>query len=138
MPLVGKRQALRAVFLLTTFGVLLSGCSLPWQRSDAPEPIVVPQLPPTPAPAPAPVRTVDDTAVEPPPQVVIDEQVGTVSAVGDGVKSEPGIAARMFSSLARENINIDLISTSNLMITCVVRRNELESAVRAVHREFME
>ncbi len=73
MPLVGKRQALRAVFLLTTFGVLLSGCSLPWQRSDAPEPIVVPQLPPTPAPAPAPVRTVDDPTVEPPPPVVIDE-----------------------------------------------------------------
>ena len=71
-------------------------------------------------------------------RVVIDEQVGTVSVVGDGVKSEPGIAARMFSSLARENINIDLISTSNLMITCVVRRKELESAVRAVHREFME
>lgn len=71
-------------------------------------------------------------------RMVVDESVGTVSAVGDGVQSEPGIAARMFSALARAGINIDLISTSNLMITCVVGRDQLEDGVRAVHREFLE
>jgi aspartate kinase len=71
-------------------------------------------------------------------RIVIDQEVGTVSAVGDGVQSEPGIAARMFGSLAREKINIDLISTSNLMITCVIPRARLDDAVRAVHREFLE
>ncbi len=71
-------------------------------------------------------------------KVVVDTDVGTVSTVGDGVQSSPGIAARMFSSLARENINIDLISTSNLMITCVVPKDQLENAVQAVHREFLE
>ena len=68
----------------------------------------------------------------------MDEEVGTVSAVGDGVQSEPGIAARMFRALADEGINIDLISTSNLMVTCVVQRVQLDAAVRAVHREFLE
>jgi aspartate kinase len=71
-------------------------------------------------------------------KLVIDEKVGTVSAVGDGIQNEPGIAARMFSALAQEDINIDLISSSNLMLTCVVPRDRLEDSVRAVHREFLE
>jgi aspartate kinase len=71
-------------------------------------------------------------------RIVIDTKVGTVSIIGDGVRGEPGIAARMFGALARENINIDLISTSNLMVTCVVPLDRLDDAVRAVHREFLE
>jgi aspartate kinase len=71
-------------------------------------------------------------------QVVVNEDVGTISLVGEGVKREPGIAARMFRALAREGINIDLISTSNLMITCVVAKAFVDDAVRAVHREFLE
>jgi aspartate kinase len=58
--------------------------------------------------------------------------------VGEGVQREPGIAARMFAALAKGDINIDLISTSNLMITCVVARDQVGDAVRAVHREFLE
>jgi aspartate kinase len=54
------------------------------------------------------------------------------------VQRESGIAGRMFSALAREEINIDLISTSNLMISCVVAQDSLEQAVQAVHREFLE
>ncbi|MBN1441128.1 MAG: aspartate kinase [Planctomycetes bacterium] len=71
-------------------------------------------------------------------RVVIDDQVGTVSIVGDGIQSDPSIAARMFSSLAKEGINIDLISSSNLMLACAVPKKRLEDAVRAIHREFLE
>jgi len=71
-------------------------------------------------------------------KLLVDEEVGTVSVVGEGVQRESGIAGRMFSSLAREEINIDLISTSNLMISCVVAEDSLEQAVQAVHREFLE
>ena len=71
-------------------------------------------------------------------EVHIDRDVGTVSVVGEGVQREAGIAGRMFKALAEEGINIDLISTSNLMISCVVSQDCLEKAVQAVHREFLE
>lgn len=71
-------------------------------------------------------------------RAVVDENVATISVVGEGVQREPGIAARMFSALAASGINIDLISTSNLMITCVVPKDRAEDAVRAVHAEFFE
>ena len=70
--------------------------------------------------------------------VVIDSEVGTVSVVGEGVQREPGVAGRMFGALARASVNIDLISTSNLMITCVVSKSDLDRAVQAVHEEFLE
>lgn len=71
-------------------------------------------------------------------KVIVDQGVGTVSVVGEGVQRESGIAGRMFTALAEEGINIDLISTSNLMISCVVAEDLLEKAVQAVHREFLE
>jgi len=71
-------------------------------------------------------------------RAVVDESVATVSLVGEGVQREPGIAARMFSRLGEKGINIDLISTSNLMITCVVPKDRAEDAVRALHDEFVE
>jgi aspartate kinase len=71
-------------------------------------------------------------------EMIVDESVGTVSVVGEGVQRETGIAARMFAALGRGGVNIDLISTSNLMITCVVAEDQLEDAVRAVHAEFLE
>jgi aspartate kinase len=71
-------------------------------------------------------------------RVVIDEKLATVSLVGEGVKREPGIAARMFTALADEQINIDLISTSNLMLTCVIPEEHAQTAVRSLHREFFE
>ncbi|MCH2366480.1 MAG: aspartate kinase [Planctomycetes bacterium] len=71
-------------------------------------------------------------------KVIGDQGVGTVSVVGEGVQRESGIAGRMFKALAEEGINIDLISTSNLMISCVVAEEFLEKAVQAVHREFLE
>jgi aspartate kinase len=56
--------------------------------------------------------------------------------VGEGVEREPGVAAKAFSALAAQGINIDLISTSNLMITCMVPRNRVDDGVRALHRVF--
>ena len=69
-------------------------------------------------------------------QSLIDENIGTLSLVGEGVQREPGIAARMFAALADQGINIDLISTSNLTITCVIPRDQVEEGMRAVHRVF--
>ena len=71
-------------------------------------------------------------------RLVVDENVATVSLVGEGVQREPGIAAGMFTALAESGINIDLISTSNLMITCVVPEDRVEDAVRALHKKFLE
>ena len=69
-------------------------------------------------------------------RLLLDENIGTVSVVGEGVHREPRVAARTFSALAAQNINIDLISTSNLMISCVVPRDRVDDAVRALHHEF--
>jgi aspartate kinase len=69
-------------------------------------------------------------------QALVDEEIGTVSVVGEGVHREPGIAARAFAALAAQGINIDLISTSNLMITCVVPRDRVDDGVRALHDTF--
>ena len=69
---------------------------------------------------------------------VVDEDLATVSLVGEGVHREPGIAARMFTALAEKEINIDLISTSNLMLTCVIPEGQAEAAVQSLHGEFFE
>lgn len=59
-----------------------------------------------------------------------------VSAVGIGIKTNPGVAARMFKSLSAENINIEMISTSEYRISCVIEEKYGELAVRAVHKAF--
>lgn len=69
-------------------------------------------------------------------RALIDEEVATVSVVGEGIHREAGVAAKIFRTLAREGINIDLISTSNLMISCVIPASTLEKGVRALHEAF--
>ncbi len=59
-----------------------------------------------------------------------------ISAVGIGIKTNPGVAARMFRSLSSENINIEMISTSEYRISCVIEEKYGELAVRAVHKAF--
>ena len=71
-------------------------------------------------------------------RVLVDERLATVSVVGEGVQHEPGIAATMFDVLGAKNINIDLISTSNLMLTCVIPEEQSEGAAAALHEEFFE
>jgi aspartate kinase len=59
-----------------------------------------------------------------------------VSVVGTGMLGTPGVAARMFRSLAEAGINIEMISTSEIRITCIVEREDAERAVRALHSAF--
>ena len=65
-----------------------------------------------------------------------DEGVAKLSIVGIGMRSHSGIAAKMFEAMARERINIEMISTSEIKISCVIRKTHAERAVRAVHRAF--
>ncbi|HWC71948.1 MAG TPA: aspartate kinase [Actinomycetota bacterium] len=66
----------------------------------------------------------------------IDDGIAKLSLVGAGMKSHPGVAADMFDSLARENVNIEMISTSPIRISCVIREADGERAVRVVHARF--
>jgi aspartate kinase len=68
--------------------------------------------------------------------ITSDDQIGKVTLVGAGMKSNPGVAAKMFQTLAREGINIQMIDTSTIRITTVVDRREVERAVRALHEAF--
>ncbi len=68
--------------------------------------------------------------------VIYDLEVAKVSIIGAGITGDPAIAARMFGALAREKINIDMISTSNLRISCLINSSQIEDAVRAIHKEF--
>ena len=69
-------------------------------------------------------------------EVVTDDQVGKVSIVGTGIQSAPGFASRMFRSLYDANINIQMISTSEIRITCIVAADRVNDAVRALHKTF--
>ena len=69
-------------------------------------------------------------------QVASDENIAKVSIVGVGMKSHTGVASKMFGALAKNKINIDMISTSEIKISCVVPGNKGKHAVRAIHKEF--
>jgi aspartate kinase len=64
------------------------------------------------------------------------DDLAKVSIVGTGMQSAPGYAARMFGTLAEADININIISTSDIRITCVIPRERAEDAVRALHAAF--
>jgi aspartate kinase len=66
----------------------------------------------------------------------VDDDIAKISLVGAGMKTHPGVAADMFDVLAREGINIEMISTSPIRISCVIRKGEGERAVRVVHERF--
>jgi aspartate kinase len=68
--------------------------------------------------------------------VIPDREVAKISLVGAGMRSNPGIAADMFDALAEAGINIEIISTSPIRISCVVRREQVERAVQVVHARF--
>jgi aspartate kinase len=65
-----------------------------------------------------------------------DEQIGKVSIVGAGMRSHPGVAARVFEVLGEEGINIEMISTSPIKISCVIAADRVADAVRALHEAF--
>jgi aspartate kinase len=68
--------------------------------------------------------------------VLADPDIATVSIVGAGMKTHAGVSATMFETLAGEGINIEMISTSSIRLTCVVRADLAEKAVVALHRAF--
>ncbi|NIM02731.1 aspartate kinase [bacterium] len=68
--------------------------------------------------------------------IVYDDGVAKVSIVGVGMRTHSGVASKMFSALAQENINIEMISTSEIKISCVIKEKDTEKAVRAIHRKF--
>ena len=70
------------------------------------------------------------------PRYATDDGIAKVSLVGAGMKSHPGVAAEMFDALAAEGINIEMISTSSIRISCVIRKEDAERAVRAIHARF--
>lgn len=69
-------------------------------------------------------------------EVQVDLDVAKIAIVGSRIASTPGLAARMFTALAKMNVNIDCISTSEMKVSCVISRSDLDQAVRAVHGEF--
>lgn len=66
----------------------------------------------------------------------VDHDVAKISIVGSRLASTPGLAARMFAALGREQVNIDCISSSEMKVACVIGGDQVQRAVRAVHKEF--
>jgi aspartate kinase len=69
-------------------------------------------------------------------EVLVDDQIAKLSIVGMGMAQAKGIAARMFQSLADRGINIEMIATSAIKVSCVIRQSAAIEALRAVHRAF--
>jgi aspartate kinase len=65
-----------------------------------------------------------------------DEHMGKVSVVGAGMKSHPGVAYKTFKTLGDDEVNIEMISTSPIKISCVIREDDVETAVRGLHTAF--
>jgi aspartate kinase len=69
-------------------------------------------------------------------ELTAHEQMGKVSIVGAGMRSHPGVAAKVFDVLAREGVNIELIATSPIKISCVIDRDRVPQAVQLLHSAF--
>ena len=69
-------------------------------------------------------------------EVIYDDDTAKVSVVGAGMLGRPGVAARMFGALGRAGVNIDIVRTSEISISCLILRKDLDKAVQAIHDEF--
>jgi aspartate kinase len=69
-------------------------------------------------------------------EILADDGIAKVSLVGAGMRSHPGVSATMFETLAASAINIEMISTSSIRLSCVVRADRVEEAVRLLHEAF--
>jgi len=65
-----------------------------------------------------------------------DKDIAKVSLVGAGMRTNPGVAASMFTALADSDINIEMISTSPIKISCVIRKDEVDRAIKSIHEKF--
>ena len=64
--------------------------------------------------------------------------LGKISIVGTGIQNQPGYASRMFKTLSKNNINIEMITTSEIRITCIIKSSDLYLAAKSLHKEFIE
>ena len=69
-------------------------------------------------------------------EVMIQQQIAKVSIVGAGMIGRPGVAAEMFATLARNSVNIKMISTSEVKVSCVIDSSDCEKAVKALRETF--
>jgi len=69
-------------------------------------------------------------------EIVEDQNVARISIVGVGMKSHPGVAAKMFDSLAKIKVNIEMISTSEISISCIINKKFAEKAMKTIHKQF--
>jgi aspartate kinase len=69
-------------------------------------------------------------------RLLTDERVGKVSVVGAGMRSHPGVAAQVFETLGENGINIEMISTSPIKISCVIDPDQVADAVQGLHSAF--
>jgi aspartate kinase len=69
-------------------------------------------------------------------EIQTDPSVGKVSIVGAGMRSHPGVAARVFETLGTHDINIEMISTSPIKISCIIEAERVGDAVQAIHKAF--
>jgi aspartate kinase len=81
-------------------------------------------------------RALEPLATENGGEIATDEAMGKVSIVGAGMRTHPGVAAQVFTTLGEEGINIEMISTSPIKISCVIRGDRVPTAVRALHAVF--
>ncbi len=70
--------------------------------------------------------------------VLCDRDIAKISIIGLGMMNHPGVAGRMFQALAKVGTNIEMISTSEIKISCVIKRVDGQKALKAVHKEFIE
>ncbi|HEX2240364.1 MAG TPA: aspartate kinase [Actinomycetota bacterium] len=68
--------------------------------------------------------------------ITTDSDIAKISLIGAGMKTHPGVAASMFEALSEHGINIEIISTSSIRVSCVIRADRVEEAVRAIHDRF--
>lgn len=71
-------------------------------------------------------------------KLTYDEKVAKVSVVGAGIRSHSGVAAKMFGALANVGINTEMVTTSEIRITALVKEEQADSAMRAIHETFIE
>ena len=69
-------------------------------------------------------------------EVLEDADIARISIVGVGMKTHSGVAAKMFETLAKEKINIEMISTSEISISCIIKKKFAETAVQSLHEKF--
>lgn len=68
--------------------------------------------------------------------VLHDKNIARISIVGSGMRSHKGVAAKMFQTLAENEINIEMITTSDISVSCIIAQNDSDKAVRALHKAF--